>query len=132
MIDNKQQRCANCRYFCQDVDPESRLYFDEKSGECRRRPPHNNFSWWRTRSYHWCGEWEERADIKKRAWQRLSAHPRNEQPVLLYKRGALCKQSGMIVAYWNAAFSKWHDDGDRLFEYGEFTNWMDLPEPPEF
>jgi hypothetical protein len=130
LIDRKTQLCSNCRFFCQDVDPENRYYFDEKSGECRRNPPHDNFAWVRTRSYHWCGDWQAQG-LKPGGWQRLSTHPRDERPVLLYKRDGFCRQSGMIVGYWNTAFGKWHDDGDRLFEPGEFTAWMELPDPPE-
>lgn len=130
MIERKNQLCANCRYYCQDGDSENRLYFDEKSGECRRNPPHGNFSWFRTRSHHWCGEWEAQGSARAR-WARLSTHPRDDRPVLLYRKGGFCRQSGMIVAYWNSAFGKWHDDGDRLFEYNEFTGWMELPEPPD-
>jgi hypothetical protein len=130
MIDRKTQLCANCRFFCQDVDPENRYYFDEKSGECRRNPPHDNFAWVRTRSYHWCGDWQP-PSAKAAGWQRLSSHPRDNRPVLLYKKDGFCRQSGMIIGYWNAAFGKWHDDGDRLFENGEFTAWMELPDPPE-
>ena len=126
----RSQLCSNCRYFCQDVDSENRLYFDDKSGECRRHPPRDNFSWLRTRSYHWCGDWEGDAKISS-GWQKLSTHPRNDGAVLLYKKDSLCRQSGMIVAYWNSAFSKWHDDGDRLFEHNEFSAWMDLPEKPD-
>jgi hypothetical protein len=129
-MDRKNQLCGNCRFFCQDVDPENRLYFDEKSGECRRRPPQGNFSWFRTRAYHWCGEWEGRSG-KAAGWQRLSAHPKDDRAVLLFKKGAFCRQSGMIVGYWNAAFGKWHDDGDRLFEHNEFTAWTELPDPPD-
>jgi hypothetical protein len=130
-MDRKTQHCSNCRFFCQDVDPENRLYFDERSGECRRNPPRDNFSWTRARSYHWCGEWSGKGGGAPTGWQRMSAHPKDARPVLLYKSGAHCRQSGMIVGYWNAAFGKWHDDGDRLFEAGEFTAWMDLPEPPD-
>jgi hypothetical protein len=130
MIDRKTRLCANCRYFCQDVDTENRFYFDDKSGECRRHPPRENFSWFRTRAYHWCGEWQPQG-TRAAVWQRLSTHPKTDQAVLLYKAGAFCRQSGMIVGYWNSAFNKWHDDGDRLFEYGDFTAWMELPEPPE-
>jgi hypothetical protein len=130
MIDRKQQRCANCRYFCQDTDPENRMYYDDKSGECRRHPPTANFAWNRTRLYHWCGEWEG-ASANTLKWQRLSTHPRTSEPVLLYRRGAFCKQSGMFVAYWNASYTKWHDDSDRLFENSEFTHWANLPIPPE-
>jgi hypothetical protein len=129
-MDPKKQFCSNCRFFCQDADSESRLYYDEKSGECRRQPPHANFSWVRTRPHHWCGEWQPRALGPATVWQRLSAHPKDDRPVLLYKHGAFCRQSGMIVAYWNSAFGKWHDDGDRLFEYNEFVAWMELPKPP--
>lgn len=129
-MDRNKQLCSNCRFFCQDVDPENRLYFDERSGECRRNPPRDNFSWQRARSYHWCGEWRSRGEGPA-GWQRMSEHPKDARPVLLYKKGAHCRQSGMIVAYWNAAFGKWHDDGDRLFEAGEFTAWMDLPMPPD-
>ena len=128
MVDRKTQTCANCRFFCQEIDPENRLYFDEKSGECRRHPPRDNFSWFRTRAYHWCGDWQARGE-QSAGWQRMSSHPRDDRPVLLYKRDAFCRQSGVIVGYWNAAFGKWHDDGDRLFEYGEFTAWMELPPP---
>jgi hypothetical protein len=130
IIDRKTQLCSNCRFFCQDVDPENRYYFDEKSGECRRNPPHDNFAWVRTRSYHWCGDWQAQGS-KPGGWQRLSTHPRDERPVLLYKKDGFCRQSGMIVGYWNTAFGKWHDDGDRLFQPGEFTAWMELPDPPE-
>jgi hypothetical protein len=38
----------------------------------------------------------------------------------------------MIIAYWNSVLSKWHDGDERLFEYDEFTGWMELPDPPEF
>jgi hypothetical protein len=130
MLSPKHQRCGNCRFFCQDPDPENRLYFDEKSGECRRSPPHTNFTWCRTRLQHWCGEWQPQTD-KMQDWQRISAHPRDGRPAILYRRGGFCRQSGMIIGYWNAPFNKWHDDGDRLFEYNEFTAWMDLPDPPE-
>lgn len=130
MVDRKTQTCANCRFFCQEIDPENRLYFDEKSGECRRHPPRDNFSWFRTRAYHWCGDWQARGE-KSAGWQRMSSHPLDERPVLLYKRDAFCRQSGVIVGYWNAAFGKWHDDGDRLFEFGEFTAWMELAPPPD-
>jgi hypothetical protein len=130
MVDRKTQTCANCRFFCQEIDPENRLYFDEKSGECRLHPPRDNFSWFRTRAYHWCGDWQARGE-KSAGWQRMSSHPLDERPVLLYKRDAFCRQSGVIVGYWNAAFGKWHDDGDRLFEFGEFTAWMELAPPPD-
>ena len=66
MTDRRRQLCSNCRFYCQDVDPENRLYFDERSGECRRNPPRDNFSWLRSRSYHWCGEWQPRTG-KRRA-----------------------------------------------------------------
>lgn len=130
MKDRNQPRCANCRYFCQEIDPENRAYFDDRSGECRRRPPHNNFAWCRTRLYHWCGDWEAQT-AQAPGWQRVTSHPKNDRPVLLYRKGAFCKQSGMFVGYWNPAFGKWHDDGDRLLEYNEFTHWSNLPEPPE-
>lgn len=130
MIKRRTELCANCRYFCQDLDPESRLYFDEKSGECRRNPPRDNFSWLRTRAYHWCGEWLPQTK-EEASWQQLSTHPRDEKPVLLYKKDAFCRQYGVIVCYWNAAFNKWHDDGDRLFERNEFTAWKDLPDKPD-
>ena len=130
MIARRKQLCSSCRFFCQDVDPEKRLYFDEKSGECRRHPPQDNFSWLRTRSFHWCGEWQPQSESST-DWQRLSSHPLDDRPALLYKRDAFCRQAGVIVGYWNAAFSKWHDDGDRLFEHAEFTAWMDLPKPPD-
>lgn len=130
MIDRRKQLCANCSFYCQDVDPENRLYFDDKSGECRRNPPHGNFAWFRTRSYHWCGEWQSRS-ARVTSWQRPATHPKDDHPVLLYKRDAFCRQNGMIVGYWNNAFGKWHDDGDQLFEPTEFTAWIDLPEPPD-
>jgi hypothetical protein len=130
MIDQKKPACATCRFYCHSIDPENRLYFDESSGECRRNPPHNSFAWHKTRPEHWCGEWQPQAD-KVRAWQRIGTHAKDEKPVLLYKKGAFCKQSGLMVGYWNARFNKWHDDGDRLFEHDEFSHWMALPEPPE-
>lgn len=130
MIANRQQSCATCRFFCQETDPENRAYFDENSGECRRKPPHSNFAWVRTRIYHWCGEWQPHEE-KTRSWQRITTHPRDERPLLVYKNGGFCRQSGMMVVYWNAAFNKWHDDGDRLFEKSEFSDWMDLPDPPK-
>jgi hypothetical protein len=126
----KQQLCSNCRFFCQDIDPENRLYFDDRSGECRRNPPRDNFSWMRTRSNHWCGEWKGKGETAT-GWQRISAHPKDSRAVLLYKKDSLCRRSGVIVGYWNAAFGKWHDDGDRLFEANEFTAWMELPSAPE-
>jgi len=130
MYRKKKEVCANCRFFCQEVDPENRPYFDEKSGECRRHPPRDNFSWMRTRAYHWCGEWAAKTE-KPLGWQSLSAHPQDERPVLLYQKGALCRRAGMIVGYWNTAFGKWHDDGDRLFEFHDFTAWMELPSAPD-
>jgi hypothetical protein len=130
MLERKKELCSNCQFFCQDVDPENRLYFDEKSGECRRNPPRDNFSWHRTRAYHWCGEWQGKTSGAA-GWQRMSAHPKDSRPVLLFKKGGFCRQSGVIVGYWNTAFNKWHDDGDRLFEFNEFTAWMYLPAPPE-
>jgi hypothetical protein len=126
----KQETCATCKFFSQDSDPESRMYFDTKSGECRRRPPRDHFSWTRTRPYHWCGEWRG-ADEKALAWQKIASHKKDESPVLLYKKDAFCQQSGMIVGYWNSAFNRWHDDGDRLFDQNEFTEWMALPDPPK-
>ncbi len=130
MIDHKQQCCDNCRFFCQNTDVENRLYFDENSGECRRHPPHNSFVWHKTRPLHWCGEWQPLSEIT-RSWQRISTHAKDDAPVLLYKKGAFCRQSGMLVGYWNARFSKWHDDGDRLFEHDEFSHWIALPYAPE-
>ena len=29
MIDRKKQLCGNCRFYCRDVDPSNRFYFDE-------------------------------------------------------------------------------------------------------
>jgi hypothetical protein len=130
MMKRRTRFCSNCRHFCQEIDPQNRLYFDEKSGECRRNPPRDNFSWMRTRAYHWCGEWEAEGQ-KTDNWQRMSDHPKDERAVLLYKKDAFCRHSGVIVAYWNTSFGKWHDDGDRLFEYGEFSAWMELPEKPD-
>jgi hypothetical protein len=130
MIDRDKPCCATCRFYCQEIDPENRLYFDENSGECRRHPPQSNFVWFKTRPAHWCGEWQARSE-KSRTWQRVSTHSKDDRPVLLYKRGAFCKQSGMVVGYWNARFNKWHDDADGLFEHDDFSHWMDLPEPPE-
>jgi hypothetical protein len=127
---SRHECCATCKFYCQEDDPENRMYFDSKSGECRRAPPRDHFTWTRTRSYHWCGEWqgrEERAAI----WQKIPAHERDAKPVLLYRQDDFCQQAGMIVAYWNAAFNRWHDDGERLFEFNEFTAWMSLPEPPK-
>ncbi len=106
------------------------MYFDDKSGECRRSPPRDHFTWQRTRSYHWCGEWRATEDDKP-DWQKLATHKKDANPVLLYRKDALCRQSGMIVGYWNSAFNKWHDDGDRLFDFTEFTDWMPLPAPPK-
>lgn len=131
MVDRNQQFCASCRYYCQDIDPENRLYYDDKSGECRRHPPQSNFVWYRTRPLHWCGEWERQTE-KPPSWQRISTHAKDSKPVLLYKKDEFCKQSGMLVGYWNARFNKWHDDGDRLFEHNEFSHWVALPEPPDF
>jgi hypothetical protein len=130
MIDQKAPSCATCRFYCQTIDPENRLYFDENSGECRRHPPHGSFVWHKTRPQHWCGEWRPQAE-RVRSWERIATHAKDDKPVLLYKKGAFCKQSGMLVGYWNARFNKWHDDGDRLFEHDEFSHWIALPEPPE-
>jgi hypothetical protein len=130
MANHNKQLCGTCRFFCQDIDPENRNYFDAKSGECRRSPPRDNFSWSKTRSYHWCGDWQPYSG-KLAGWQRLSSHPRDDRPVLLYKKDGFCRQSGVIVGYWNSAFGKWHDDGDQLFEHNEFIAWMELPEPPD-
>ena len=52
-------------------------------------------------------------------------------PSYIWHHGCGPTAAGMIIGYWNAAFNKWHDDGDRLFEYDEFTSWMDLPDPPD-
>ena len=130
MIERQQQSCATCRFYCQTIDPENRLYFDENSGECRRHPPRGSYIWHKTRPTHWCGEWQPQSE-KARTWQRVATHGKDDAPVLLYKKGAFCKQSGMLIGYWNARFNKWHDDGDRLFEHDEFSHWMALPEPPE-
>ncbi len=130
MIERRKQLCSNCRFYCQEVDSENRLYFDEKSGECRRSPPRDNFSWLRTRSYHWCGEWQPHGGQTTAEWRRMSEHTGDDRPVLLYKQGAFCRKAGTIVGYWNAAFGKWHDDGDRLFEHDDFTAWMELPGQP--
>lgn len=82
-------------------------------------------------AFHWCGNWEEQSG-KSRNWARLTAPPETDRAVLLYKKGGMCRNSGVAIAYWSAAFNKWHDDGDRLFEYNEFTHFMDLPKSPEF
>lgn len=125
----EHNHCEGCRFFCQEVDAENRYYFDEASGQCRRSPPGEHFSWPRVRIHHWCGEWRPR--VRTREWQGFGTPPRPDRPVLLYKKGAFCKKSGMFVAYWNAAISKWHDGDERAFEYNEFTHWMDLPDPPK-
>jgi hypothetical protein len=82
-------------------------------------------------AFHWCGNWEEQSG-KSRNWARLTTPPATDRAVLLYKKGGMCRNSGVAITYWSAAFNKWHDDGDRLFEYNEFTHFMDLPESPEF
>lgn len=125
------QICAACRFYCQDGDPEDRLYYDTQTGECRRQPPSGHFVWHRVRPAHWCGEWQARAGKAAREWRKIGTHPKDGKPVLLFKRGEFCKGGGVVVAYWNAAFNKWHDDGDRLFEFNDATDWMELPEPPE-
>lgn len=132
MLERKRETCSNCRFYSQEVDPEQRFYYDDRSGECRRNPPTNNFVWFRTRPTSWCGEWQPATEKDLRVWQRVSTHLKDAAPVLLYKRGAFCKQSGMMIGYWNARFSKWHDDADLLFEHDEFSHWIALPEPPEF
>ncbi len=131
----KHDICANCRFFCQTSDPESRQYFDDRSGECRRHPPRDHFIWTRTRVHHWCGEWSERAS-QPQTWQKISDHDKSSYPVLLYKKPStvgqsLPLQSGIIVGYWNAAFNKWHDGADRLFDREDFSHWMPLPDPPK-
>ncbi len=122
--------CATCRFYCQDGDPEDRLYYDTKTGECRRNPPQTHFVWHRVRPVQWCGEWQAKGG-KVRHWQKIATHPKDSAPVLLFKRGEFCKGGGVVVAYWNAGFNKWHDDGDRLFAFDDATHWMELPEPPE-
>lgn len=130
-METRKECCATCKFFCQEVDPENRLYFDNKSGECRLTPPVDHFVWRKTRPYHWCGEWKAR-EQRARGWQKISGHPNDESAVLLFRKGKFCKQSGMIVGYWNNAFKKWHDDGDQLLDREEITDWMALPEPPQF
>ncbi len=131
MIKKRAKVCATCRYFCQEVDPENRLYFDEKSGECRATPPVDHFVWKKTRLYHWCGSWEAQEE-QQLIWKKISLHPQDGNPVLLYRKGKFCKQSGVVVGYWNAAFNKWHDDGDQLIDRDGITEWMPLPEPPKY
>lgn len=129
-MEPRPERCATCRYFCQDVDPESRLYFDPKSGECRKNPPIDHYVWQKTRPYHWCGQWQSKDEGRALVWRPLKTHAFDERPVLLYGKSLQCKHTTMMVGYWNSAYAKWHDDGDRLFDREEFTHWMDLPSPP--
>jgi hypothetical protein len=122
--------CATCRFYCQDGDPEDLLYYDTQTGECRRTPPHTHFVWHRVRPLQWCGEWQAKGGAAP-AWRKISTHPKTGTPVLLYRRGDFCKGCGVVVAYWNTAFNKWHDGGDRLFEFDDATDWMELPQAPE-
>jgi Protein of unknown function (DUF551) len=127
----KTKCCATCRFFCQEIDPENRLYFDGKSGECRANPPADHFIWKKTRPYHWCGMWQA-PENKELMWSKISMHTQDEHPVLLFRRGKFCKQAGMVVGYWNSGFKKWHDDGDQLIDHNEITDWMPLPDPPKY
>jgi hypothetical protein len=131
MSEKKNNRlCENCCYFCHEIDAENRYYFDESTGQCRLAPPGEHFSWPRVRVNHWCGKWQP---LNKGAeWRGFATPPNPDRPVLLYKKGRFCKKNGMIIAYWNSVLSKWHDGDERLFEYDEFTGWMELPDPPEF
>lgn len=122
--------CANCKFFCQDVDPDNRLYFDEKAGECRALPPSDNFVWKKTRLHHWCGHWQPSQEIQVQ-WAKTEDHNGSSKPVLLYRNQSFCKNSGFIVGYWNEAFNKWHDGGDQLFDRDHATHWMILPKPPQ-
>jgi hypothetical protein len=128
-METRHECCANCRYFCQQIDPENRLYFDEKTGECRAGPPRDHFVWLRTRLYHWCGQWQPKED-RVRQWLKTSAHKDGDEAVLLFRKGAFCQQSGFIVGYWNSGFSRWHDGGDQLLEREQISHWMKLPDPP--
>jgi hypothetical protein len=129
-MQSRSKCCATCRFFCQDVDPESRLYFDANSGECRAYPPSDHFVWKKTRPYHWCGGWGAREE-KQPGWNKTATHPKDAKPVILYREKRFCKQAGMVIGYWNASFEKWHDDGDQLIDSGEITDWMPLPAPPK-
>jgi hypothetical protein len=131
-MQSRTKTCANCCFFCQDVDPESRLYFDSKSGECRATPPIDHFVWRKTRPYHWCGGWQAVEDKLPASWAKIGAHPKDDKPVLLYRENRFCKQAGMVIGYWNSSFKKWHDDGDQLIGSEEITDWMQLPEPPKY
>jgi hypothetical protein len=130
-METRAKCCATCRFFCQEVDPENRLYFDSKSGECRAAPPIDHFVWRKTRPYHWCGGWQAQED-KLLVWKKISAHPQDDTPVILYRKDRFCKQSGMVIGYWNADFKKWHDDGDQLIDREDITGWIPLPEPPKY
>jgi hypothetical protein len=128
-METKHDCCATCRFFCQEVDPENRLYFDSKSGECRFAPPRDHFVWLKTRLYHWCGQWQSKED-RVRTWQKTSAHADGDEAVLLFRKDAFCQGGGMIVGYWNKGFKKWHDGGDQLLEREQISHWMTLPDPP--
>jgi Protein of unknown function (DUF551) len=130
-MQTRMARCATCRYFCQEVEPENRAYFDSKSGECRLEPPVDHFVWKKTRPYHWCGQWAA-PEEKQLMWNKISAHSQDEAPVILFRKGKFCKQSGMVIGYWHKGFKKWHDDGDQLIDFDEITDWMVLPEPPKY
>jgi hypothetical protein len=125
----RNEVCATCRFFCQDIDPESRLYFDAKSGECRFGPPRDHFIWQKTKLFHWCGQWQSK-ESGARGWQKISARSDGDEALLLFRRNSFCRESGMIVGYWNKGFKKWHDGGDQLLEREQISHWMQLPEPP--
>lgn|GEM_PF-4545945 len=129
-METRAECCANCRFFCQEVDAENRLYYDSKSGECRSGPPRDHFVWLKTRTYHWCGQWQSK-ERRVLSWRKVSSHPNNEEAVLLYRKQSFCNQSGIIVCTWNRSFNKWHDGGDQLFDREYVSDWMPLPEVPE-
>jgi hypothetical protein len=128
-MESRHEVCGNCRFFCQDVDPENRLYFDSKSGECRAAPPRDHFIWPKTKLFHWCGHFQTKNAVP-REWRKTSAHGGDDKTALLYRSGSFCQQAGIVVGYWNQGFKKWHDGGDLLLEREYISHWMVLPEAP--
>ena len=128
-MEARQECCATCHFFCQDLDPDNMLYFDNKSGECRISPPKDHFVWLKTRPYHWCGQWQPK-ERRAAQWQQASSETNKNEAVLLFQPDTFCQSAGMIVGYWNAIFNKWHDGGDKLMEKEKITHWMSLPKPP--
>jgi hypothetical protein len=128
-MQTRNEVCATCRFFCQEIDPESRLYFDAKSGECRLGPPRDHFVWQRTKLFHWCGQWRPK-DVDARGWQRINACSDGDEALLLFRKHSFCQGAGMIIGYWNRGFKKWHDGADQLLEREQVSHWMALPDPP--